>query len=117
MDLRTLLPHFFASIPYTSDDVEFEHYFQTVLYILFQLLGKYVVCELHTYTGRVDCIVETDKYVYIFEFKRDKSADEALDQIDEMKYALPYAADKRTLFKVGANFDSGTRMLTEWKVK
>ena len=115
--LKNSITALFASIPYTSDDVVFEHYFQTVLYILFQLLGKYVVCELHTYTGRVDCIVETDKYVYIFEFKRDKSADEALDQIDEMKYALPYAADKRTLYKVGANFDSETRMLTEWKVK
>ena len=61
--------------------------------------------------------METDKYVYIFEFKRDKSADEALAQIDDMNYALPYAADKRTLYKVGVNFDSETRMLTEWKVK
>jgi hypothetical protein len=72
---------------------------------------------MHTYTGRVDCILETDNYVYIFEFKRDKSADEALAQIEDMNYALPYVADKRTLYKVGVNFDSETRMLTEWKVK
>ncbi len=115
--LKNSITALFASIPYTSEKVVFEHYFQTVLYILFQLLGKYVVCELHTYTGRVDCIVETDNYVYIFEFKRDKSADEALAQIEEMKYGLPYVADKRTLYKIGVNFDSETRMLTEWKVK
>ena len=115
--LKNSITALFASIPYTSENVVFEHYFQTVLYILFELLGKYTVCELHTYTGRVDCVVETDKYVYIFEFKRDKSADEALAQIDDMNYALPYAADKRTLYKVGVNFDSETRMLTEWKVK
>ena len=72
---------------------------------------------MHTYTGRVDCSLETDNYVYIFEFKRDKSADEALAQIEDMNYALPYVADKRTLYKVGVNFDSETRMLTEWKVK
>ena len=94
----------------------FEHYFQTVIYMVFTLLGKYVVCEMHTFNGRIDCIVETDEYVYILEFKRDKDADDALAQIEDMKYALPYAADKRKLYKVGVNFDSETRMLTDWKV-
>ena len=60
-----------------------------------------------------DC---TKDYVYIFEFKRDSSADEALGQIEDMQYALPYAADARTLYKIGVNFDSDTRMLTEWKM-
>ncbi len=114
--LRDSITALFASIPYSSKEVVFEHYFQSVLYMLFTLLGKYVMCELHTYTGRVDCIVETRDYVYLFEFKRDSSADEALKQIEDMKYALPYAADKRVLYKIGVNFDSDTRMLTEWKV-
>ncbi|MBR1865171.1 MAG: ATP-binding protein [Lachnospiraceae bacterium] len=114
--LKNSIKALFASIPYTSNEIVFEHYFQTVLYMLFTLLGKYVVCELHTYTGRIDCILETKEYVYIFECKRDGSADEALDQIEDMQYALPYAADQRTLYKIGVNFDSETRMLTEWKV-
>ena len=79
------------------------------------MLGKYAVCELHTFSGRIDCIVETKDYVYLFEFKRDSSADEALQQIDDMKYALPYAADKRIIYKVGVNFDSATRLPVEWK--
>ena len=114
MDVFTAL---FASIPYTTDDAPFEHYFQTVIYITFTLLGRYVHCEMHTFKGRVDCVLETDDYVYIFEFKRDGSADEALEQIEEQQYAEPYAADQRKLFKIGVNFDSDTRILEDWKVK
>lgn len=106
----------FSSIPYKADDAPFEHYFQTIIYMLFTLLGKYVMCEIHTYMGRIDCVVETSKYIYLFEFKRDKSADEALAQIEDMNYSLPYAADKRKLYKIGVNFDSEKRIPTEWKI-
>ena len=63
-----------------------------------------------------DCIVETDDYVYIFEFKRDKSAEEALQQIEDTGYAKPYEADKWTILKVGVNFDSKDRTIDGWKV-
>lgn len=106
----------FASIPYAANEAPFEHYFQTVLYMVFQLLKKFVSCEVHSFTGRVDCIVEARKFVYIFEFKRDQSADEAIKQIEETKYALPYAADARKLYMIGVNFNSTTRRLEEWKV-
>ena len=53
---------------------------------------------------------------YLFEFKLDQSADAALAQIVEKQYALPYAADTRKLFKIGVNYDSAARNLTEWKV-
>ena len=67
--------------------------------------------EIHSSKGRADCIAETDDYVYIFEFKRDKSADEALMQIEDSGYAAPYAADKRTLLKTGVNFNSEERTI------
>ena len=70
---------------------------------------------MHTFTGRVDCRVETKDYVYLFEFKRDDSVDVALKQIEDKGYALPYAADLRKLYKIGVTFDSNTRMLSEWK--
>ena len=73
--------------------------------------------EIHSSKGRADCIAETDDYVYIFEFKRDKSAQEALEQIENAGYARPYAADKRTLFKIGVNFDSKERTITGWEVR
>ncbi len=106
----------FASIVYTANDTPFEHYFQTVFHITFTLLGQYVECEQHTYTGRIDCILRTKQFIYIFEFKRDESADAALKQIEDMHYAEPYAADSRKLYKIGVNFSSETRQMTEWKV-
>lgn len=114
--VRDILTALFASIPYTdSDKAPFEHYFQSVIFILFTLLGQMVKCEVHSTKGRADCIVETRDYVYIFEFKLDKSSEEALAQIEEKQYALPYKADSRQLYKIGVSFDSASRSLAEWK--
>ena len=115
--MRDILTALFASIPYTVEKDPFEHYFQTVIYLVFKLLGKYAVCEMHTFTGRVDCIVETERFIYLFEFKRDGSADEALKQIEDMGYALPYQADPRTIKRIGVSFDSKQRSLKEWEVR
>ena len=116
--VRDILTALFASIPYTDKDkAPFEHYFQSVIFILFTLLGQMVKCEVHSAKGRADCIVETRDYVYIFEFKLDKSAEEALAQIEEKGYALPYAADLRKVYTIGVNFDSRERNITEWKVE
>ena len=93
-----------------------ELYFQNVLYVFFKLLGFYVEVERPTSDGRMDLIVKTDDYIYIFEFKLDKSADEALQQIEDKGYALPYAADPRRLYKIGVNFLSERRCIGEWKI-
>ena len=66
--------------------------------------------------GRVDCIVEVPNYVYIFEFKLDGAAQEALRQIEEKGYARPYAADPRKLFRIGVNFSSETGTISEFEV-
>ena len=93
-----------------------ELYFQNVLYVFFKLLGFYVEVERPTSDGRMDMIVKTADYIYIFEFKLDKSADEALQQIEDKGYALPYAADQRRLYKIGVNFSSERRCIGEWKI-
>ncbi len=116
-EVKNVFISLFASIPYTTHDAPFEHYFQTVIFIVFTLLGKYVQCEIHTFQGRIDCVVETDRYVWIFEFKRDESAREALRQIKDCGYAVPYVADKRTVICVVAGFDSKSRMLTDWQIE
>lgn len=117
--IRDTLTALFASIPYSAPSPGtpdlFEHYFQTVLHIVFTLLGKYMICELHTFRGRIDCILETRHYVYIFELKRDGTAEEALRQIEAAGYALPYSADGRQIFRIGVSFDSATRMPNDWK--
>ena len=114
--MEDILTALFASIPYTTNDAPFEHYFQSVLYMVFTLLGQFVQCEVHSSRGRADCIVETDDFVYIFEFKVDKPAREALQQIEDKGYAAPFASDSRQVFKIGVSFDSGQRNLAEWLV-
>ena len=112
--IRKVLTGLFAGISYTLETDPFEHYFQAVIYLTFTLLGKFCQCEMHTYTGRVDCRVQTPKYIYLFEFKRDESAEAALQQIDSKDYALPFIADARKLFKIGVSFDSASRKLKDW---
>lgn len=119
--IRSRLTALFASLPYPEGDPgKFDSYverdFQNVIYITFMLLGQYVKTQVHNAAGRADIILETDRYIYLFEFKRDKSAEEALKQIEEKGYGLPYAADPRILFKIGVNFDSHKRNISEWKI-
>ena len=113
--LRERFTALFARLPYPTDESIVEQNFQNVIYIVFMLLGQFVMTEIHSSKGRADCIVETDDYVYIFEFKRDKSATEALRQIEDSGYAKPYAADKRKLIKIGANFNSRERTIDGWE--
>ncbi|MCR5341875.1 MAG: ATP-binding protein [Butyrivibrio sp.] len=115
-NIRNVLTGLFANITYTPESDPFEHYFQAVIYLVFTLLGQYAACEMHTFTGRIDCVLEAANYIYIFEFKRDDTADAALKQIEDNRYALPFTADPRKLFKIGVAFDSEKRMLSEWKV-
>ena len=77
--------------------------------------GKWkVYAEKASSYGRADCIVETSKYVYIFEFKLDGSAEDAVRQIDGQGYAGPYAADSRKLIRIGASFSSQTGTVSDW---
>ena len=104
---------FIASMPYHYDNTK-EADFQTIMYIIFSLLGMYVKVEVSSAIGRADAIVETKDYVYIIEYKVNRSAEEALLQIDEKGYATPYLSDPRKLIKVGMNFSSELRGLESW---
>ena len=115
------LTAFLASILYSmrrkNDEREWERYFHYTFYLILRLMSLYVVyTEKEQSQGRVDCIVETDKYVYIFEFKLDSTAAAALKQIENTGYARPYAADSRKLYKVGVNFSSKIGTIDDWKV-
>lgn len=114
--IRDFLMAMFAGISYTTKEEPFEHYFQSVIDVIFKLLGKYTICEMHTYNGRIDLRVQTQDYIYLFEFKRDDTAKAALAQIDTREYALPFAADHRKLYKIGVSFESAARKLVGWEV-
>ena len=94
-----------------------ELYFQNAMYVFFTLMGLYVEVERHTVDGRMDILVQTSDYIYIFELKIDKDADTALKQIEDKGYAKPFASDKRKLFKIGINFSTEKRKIDDWKIE
>ena len=96
---------------------QMEIYFQNSMYLVFKLLGFYTEVERTTSRGRIDVVMKTPKYIYIIEVKLDGTADEALRQIEERRYAVPFAADGRRVYRIGVNFSSRTRGVEEWKIE
>ena len=110
------LQSFFADTTYEQIP-DMEIYYGNVLFIVFKLAGMYVKSEYHTSNGRADLVMQTDKYIYVMEFKLDQSAEAALQQINEKQYALPFITDTRKLFKIGVNFSSAKRNIDRWIVE
>jgi hypothetical protein len=94
-----------------------ERDFQTVFYLIFNLMGAYIRVEEDSAIGRADAVVHMPDAIYVFELKYDGSADEALQQIDEKGYLIPFSADGKRLVKIGVNYDSQQRTITDWKIE
>ena len=116
------LQSFFADTPYETitglkPERDTELHYQNVLFIVFRLIVLYTKVEYHTNRGRIDLVLQTDRYIYVMEFKLNGTAEEALQQINEKQYALPFVADGRKIVKIGVNFSSGTRNIERWVVE
>ena len=83
---------------------------------MFKLMGQFCDAEIRSAKGRADAVVKTKDYIYVFEFKLDGSVEDALRQIDERGYLLPYKADGRKLVKIGVSFSKEERNLDAWKI-
>ena len=110
------LQSFFADTTYEVIREQELHY-ENVFFIVFKLVGFYTQVEYHTSKGRIDLVLQTDKFIYVIEFKLDGTAEEALQQIHDKHYALPFASDRRKLFKIGVNFSAETRNIEKWIVE
>lgn len=93
-----------------------ELYFQNAVWIIFKMTGFYTEVERHTTDGRMDMLIKTADYIFIIEFKLDKSADEALQQIEDKQYAKPFEQDGRKIYKIGVNFSTKTKCIDGWKI-
>ncbi len=100
----------------SEPEADKEIHFQNMMAIACKMLGLDVHTEIHSSRGRCDMQIATSGYVYIFEFKVDGSAEEALKQIGEKGYAERYGSDPRTVYLIGANFSTETRTLTDWRI-
>ncbi len=107
----------FADTSYEQIKRDMEVHYQNVIFIVTKLMGFHVKAEYHTSSGRIDLVLQTDKYVYVMEFKLDGTAEDALHQINEKGYALPFESAGRRLFKVGVNFSSETRNIERWVIE
>ena len=110
--LQTLL----ASAPYDAE-MSCEGNYQNVVWVVFKMMGFYTEAEYKTSDGRIDLLIETPDYRYVIEFKLDGTAEEALQQIKDKQYTLPYELDDKKTFMIGINFSDATRTIEKWVVE
>lgn len=109
----TRLQAFFADFSYELN-AKTERHYQVVFYLVFKLMGQFTQAEVKSAKGRADAVVKTPKYIYVFEFKLNGTAEEALQQIDDKGYLIPYQADGREVIKLGVEFSKEERNISRW---
>ena len=112
----TLMRAYLAGVSYRLSN-KTERDVQTIFYLVFSLIGSFIKVEEESSHGRADVVITLPSVVYVMELKFDGSADAALKQIDEKGYLIPYTADGKRLVKVGVNYSSEERTITEWRIE
>lgn len=112
----TLMRAYLAGVSYRLSN-KTERDVQTIFYLVFSLIGSFIKVEEESAHGRADVVITLPSVVYVMELKFDGSADAALRQIDEKGYLIPYTADGKRLVKVGVNYSSEERTITEWRIE
>ena len=109
-----LFQSFLAGISYDIH-LPYEKYYQTIFFVVFKLIGATIEAESRTNEGRIDAYIRTAKNVYLFEFKLDKTAATALDQIQEHHYFEKFQNGTLPITMVGVNFNSEKGRIDDWK--
>ena len=107
----------FAAAPKQTNQKQYELNCQAFIWLIFKLMGEFVLCEVQNGKGRSDAVVWQKDAIYIFEFKMDGTAKEAMEQINSKDYPIAYKNDGRKIVKVGVNYSSTEKQLTEWVIE
>ena len=110
------LQAFLSTVPY-CDNTKYEGHYQQLFYVIFSLLNYYVDIEVRTPRGRVDVVLRTKTTLYVMELKLDKTAGEAMEQINLKNYPERFALCGLPVVKVAINFDSERCTIGEWKLQ
>lgn len=110
------LQTYFAGVSYMLQ-MDNENNFHNAFFLICSLIGLKTDAEICTSDGRIDITIKTPQYIYIIELKYDKSAEDALAQIEEKKYERMFCNDHRKIFKIGVSFSSETRTIEDWLIK
>lgn len=120
----TVMRAYLAGIPYPEGGKEIlqdmeknQYYYETIFYLMFSFMNRHIQTQVKTCRGRADMVMYTTKAIYVFELKINKPAQEALSQMDQKGYMIPYTADGRKLVKCGISFSTETRTIEEWVIK
>jgi predicted DNA-binding WGR domain protein len=115
--VKAIINTLFADLPYAlfeTDRKTSERFYHSLIHLLFKYLGVYIESEVHTSFGRADSVVQTSTDIYIFEFKHNDRAENALAQIIDKKYADKYRMQHKTIHGIGVNFNFETRSIDGW---
>jgi Predicted AAA-ATPase/PD-(D/E)XK nuclease superfamily len=112
--VKEIINGLLADMPYHTFDKQTEGLYHGLVHLIFSYLGMFVQSEVHSSRGRADAVVQTLTDIFIFEFKFNKTAQEALDQIHNKKYADKYRASNKPITGIGLNFDSTERQIDGW---
>ena len=115
--VREILNGILSDLPNEAFLKQTEGLFHGLVHIIFNYLGIFIKSEVHSSRGRADAVVETPTDVFIFEFKINKTATEAMAQIEKKKYADKYRASKKILNGIAFNYNSTERCIDEWEEK
>lgn len=114
---------YLAGVPYVEgfkeklkDVVNKEGFYEYTMYLIFSMLNVYARTKVKCAGGRVDMVVWMPDSIYVIELKVNDTAENALKQIDDKGYAIPYQADGRRVVKVGVSVDADTRTIKDWNV-
>jgi hypothetical protein len=113
-DFFYALKIYYANIDYDIQEKD-EQCYQLIFYLIFRNLSFRVKTEVKTNKGRMDAVIETKERIYIFEFKINKTAKIALDQIKEKEYYQKYLSQEKELVLLGVNFDTKTANIESWE--
>ncbi len=104
---------FFAKVPYDIH-LKDENNFQMLFCLVFMLLGISIIAESKTNNGRIDAVATNDDFVFVFEFKLNKSDCIALQQIKDRDYYRRYMNSGKKIFLIGVNFDKDSGQIDSW---
>jgi hypothetical protein len=112
--VQTIMNSLLADLPFDTFQNQSEGLYHGLIHLVFSYLGIYANSEVHSSQGRADAVVQTLTDVYIFEFKFNKDAQQAITQIKKQNYAGKYHASDKLITGIGVNFNSTIRRIDEW---
>ena len=115
-DAIAIINSLFKTIPYQIFLAKKEAYYHSLIHLVFTYLGQFIESEVSVADGRIDAVVKTPDFIYVIEFKLDKSAKEAITQIQEKGYAEKFRQEERKVVALGINFSSETKNVEGWEI-